>query len=395
MLRSGYARRALVLLASVALAGSCREAPTPFESIDRDDRTIDQPVQLTFNAGTDHTPVWSVGGDSIYYAAASFTGLPSRSNGVLLALSAQSGPAQVVLPELQSDVQLERWLTGPAISPDGQRIAFVDLYTLAIPSDCALDCPNAPQQEYPGFPELDSLRIRVFSLATRSLAGEITVRFNDRAFDLTRPAPGVSGTWVFDMTPYQLRWSLERTPVFRPTWSPDGTRLAFSDGSQLQVWTVGQSTTQPVPNTGDAMFPAWSPDGQTIAYTHAERGNRISNVCNCLNIRGQLSELQDRIRYSGSHEIGTLTLIRPDGSDKREIGSGDAPAWTPNGRLVFRRFNSLYTSAADGSGAVAIAGTESGHVPSVSPDGRLITFAKQTGTGRGFDIWVAPLAGAQ
>jgi serine/threonine protein kinase len=61
-----------------------------------------------------------------------------------------------------------------------------------------------------------------------------------------------------------------------PSWSPDGARIAFirSDGSGLQIWTVGPdgSDLQKLTEGGhDHMYPTWSPDGRQIAfeYDHA------------------------------------------------------------------------------------------------------------------------------
>lgn len=396
MSRQNFVRCAFVTACAAIVTGSCREAPTPFESLDQEFRSLTEPVQLTINAGTDHMPAWSAAGDSVYYSASSFAGLSSQSNGVLLALAPESGPARLLIPELQANVQLEEWLTAPAISRDGEFIALIQLHRLAAPTLCSVSCPE-PYYGHAlpgvGFPQLDSLQIRLFSTKTRSITDVITLRFNDRTFDRTRPWDGVAGTWVFDMRPYQARWAAEQTSIFRPAWSPDGESLVFSDGQQLRIWT--RESVRPIPNTADAILPAWSPDGQTIAFTKVDRGVTERTICDCVSPTGFLSEMQERIVYSGSLADGTITLIRPDGSDKREIGRGDAPAWTPNGQLVFRRDGALYRSNGDGSNATLIPGTNSGHMPSVSPSGRFIAFSRaNTGNGR-FDIWVAPLAGAQ
>lgn len=397
MSRQNFVRCALVAACAAIVAGSCREAPTPFESVDQETRSLTEPVQLTINAGTDHMSAWSAAGDSVYYSASSFTGLASKSNGVLLALAPESGPARLLLPELQGNVQLEEWLTAPAISRDGEFIALVRLHRLAAPTLCSVSCPEpyyALALPSVAFPQLDSLQILLFSTKTRSVMDEITLRFNDRMFDRTRPWDGVAGTWVFNMRPYQARWAAEQTLIFRPAWSPDSKSLVFSDGQQLLLWTRGQSV-QPIPNTTDAILPAWSPDGQAIAFTKVDRGVTERTICDCRSPNGLLSEIQERIVYSGSLTDGTITLIRPDGSDRREAGRGDAPAWTPDGQLVFRRDGALYRSNGDGNNATLIPGTNFGHMPSVSPSGRYIAFSRlNTGNGR-FDIWVAPLAGAQ
>src|SRR4051794_21070816 len=64
----------------------------------------------------------------------------------------------------------------------------------------------------------------------------------------------------------------------QPTWSPDGTRIAFSRSGiapdrGYRIWVVNADGSNPVqltglsnPSSGD-FSPTWSPDGATIAYT--------------------------------------------------------------------------------------------------------------------------------
>jgi Tol biopolymer transport system component len=59
----------------------------------------------------------------------------------------------------------------------------------------------------------------------------------------------------------------------RLVWSPDGTRVAFSDGSD--IWVVSQFSATNLTNTpadGDT-WPTWSPDGTRIAFVSARDGN--------------------------------------------------------------------------------------------------------------------------
>ena len=109
---------------------------------------------------------------------------------------------------------------------------------------------------------------------------------------------------------------------FRPTWHPDGTRIAFvtenvdlnpqSSESRSQLWVVDLNTgrTHEI-SAGDATLPSWSPHGQRIAFTV-----RLGQV---------------------GH--GHVWTIRADGGEPVAATSGLArdwdPAWAPDGRYLY------------------------------------------------------------
>jgi TolB protein len=101
-------------------------------------------------------------------------------------------------------------------------------------------------------------------------------------------------------------------PVEAPSWSPSGTRLAFSDGG-IRVIDV---KSRGVRALGAGRNPDWSPDGRQIAYSG---GND----------------------FTGGHTIG---IMLADGSHRHVIVSSpvelvDEPAWAPNGKqLVYATF---------------------------------------------------------
>jgi dipeptidyl aminopeptidase/acylaminoacyl peptidase len=142
-----------------------------------------------------------------------------------------------------------------------------------------------------------------------------------------------------------------------PTWSPDGTEIAFvsfqddlasldADASRAQVKVMRadgsrvRALTAPEPQTGAV---TWSPDGQRIAF--AAKGN--------------------------------IDVIRADGSQRRVLadveGDQDWPAWSPDGdRILVTASGSgperLSTIPTDGSDSTRL--SQLGSEGAWSPDGR-------------------------
>lgn len=157
-----------------------------------------------------------------------------------------------------------------------------------------------------------------------------------------------------------------------PAWSPDGTRLAFysgPDGSgQLYVAMADGSAVEPIlDSTIGRGFPTWSPDGQWLAY---------------------------QILGSGSGEPPLLAVARADGAEERILltapffsSAFTTARWSPDGtRIAYYRpaedrVNSLI-AVVDLSGNETIVGTEArgAEFPVWSPDGTYIAYVGD-GTG--------------
>jgi tricorn protease-like protein len=142
-----------------------------------------------------------------------------------------------------------------------------------------------------------------------------------------------------------------------PSWSPDGTRVAFAserDGS-VEIWVMNADGTGQVQLTDDpagSTKPAWSPDGTRIAF-------------------------------NGGFDI---LLMNPDGSDvvnlTETLGGGFTPAWSPDGtRIAFVSGAGgldVYIMNSDGSGRVQVTEDPAPDLePTWSPDGLRLAFASE------------------
>ena len=367
--------RVLAGLAMLLGVAGCRDGIGSFVP-EVSNPAADTEVRLTYAAGDQRYPAWSADGDSVYYSGDTFAGMPAAPGGVY-AVPAGGGTARAVLLELQSFANGgPRWFASPSPAPTDGRVAIVELVRPAPPGpSCGCELPE---------PRLITGRIRVRDTRSAGAPDDdvvATVTFAGRDPRTTPPAPGSYLDRVF---PFQRLFAEEGVVAMRPSWSPDGERLVFSDGLQLYLWRVGDASPQPLPGTTDGMLPAWSPDGQRIAFVRWVRTDSTSGTCACPTPRG--TAFLEQIAYVASPEVWT---IAPDGSDAVSLGPGDEPAWAPDGQsLYLRRDDRIVRVALDASELGVVPFTDGAHDPAVSPDGTRLAFARD---GNGYDIWVVAL----
>ncbi len=168
---------------------------------------------------------------------------------------------------------------------------------------------------------------------------------------------------------------------FDPTWSSDGTRIAYRsqrDGND-EIYVMNSDGTCQInltKNPADDWSPAWSPDGTKIAFAHFFDGNSFSDVA----------------------------VIHADGSGLQRLTTshGEYPAWSPDGsRIAFASTRDgnyeIYVMNADGTAQTRLTDNPAYDMsPAWSPDGTRIAFdtqrdsfpPKEVGIGPEFEIHI-------
>lgn len=169
----------------------------------------------------------------------------------------------------------------------------------------------------------------------------------------------------------------------RPSWSPDGSKIAFDRGGEgVWVMDVDGSNQRQITNAG--WNPEWSPDGTRIAYAssrgadHADvwvmnaDGSNETRLTRSPSLNDQNPEWSpsgDKIAWEKQEETNgryQVYKMRPDGTEKTRL-TGSAvrgsysPAWSPDGRkITFLQDGRLVKMNADGTGKKLVTATFNG-----------------------------------
>lgn len=191
-----------------------------------------------------------------------------------------------------------------------------------------------------------------------------------------------------------------------PAWSPDGTRIAYQNTADNEIYAVnidGSGVTN-LTQTGKLIrnwHPAWSPDGTKIAFMSNRTGTAEIYVMNAdgtgqkqltahqdpqqvydypsWSPQGQITFIIARLNDRKVPTMGDVYIINADGSGFRPLGySAGRIAWSPDGKLVAYSSGGLRVMNADGSGT-RIVDAEPECFPAWSADSQQIVYRTAAG----------------
>src|SRR5688572_19164619 len=263
--------------------------------------------QITFSNDSENAPRWSPDGKYLAFTSSRSSGKPGVRGSQVWLLDRNGGEA-FQLTELKGRLQGYEW------SPDSKRLALVI-------GDPDPDAPDPTATPAPGTPPKPPKPIVI---------DRYRYKQDVQGYLLTGRHTYI---YLFDIATKKLeRLTKSKWDESSPSWSPDGTRIAFMSNhaddpdrdpaAQLYVVEAKPGSTEkqltPASTRAGRSRPEWSPDGKVIAFLEG-----------------------DEMKY-GAYGMDHLALVPADGSgpparlkatEDLDRGIG-APRFSPDGKWL-------------------------------------------------------------
>jgi Tol biopolymer transport system component len=270
-----------------------------------------------------------------------------------------------------------------------------------------------------------TLVARRFDLGRRALSGEPVTVAESVAAGAARAAVAVSATNVLAYraggSPRQLTWfdrsgkalgtlgDADRASLWNAALSPDGRRAAVQRTVQenLDIWLIDPTrTTRFTSETGIELYPTWSPDGTRIAF--ARNGKGPSDLFERASSGGGTDELlvsspllkfptdwsadgRFLMYFEASQKTGPDLWVLPMSGDRKPflfLGTGFNEIWgqfSPDGRWVAYQSNEsgrheIYVRPFPGPGGKWPVSSSGGVYPRWSHDGKEVYYIAPNAT---------------
>lgn len=271
-------------------------------------------IQFTSTSKKDTSPCWSPMGDEIAF------------------VSDRSGTPQVWIVnrhggEARQLTQMHHGASSPIWSPDGKKIAFLSQVGVEDVEEKLFIEKTTEEREKEKKEQTTKARV----------IDTLQYKFDDYGFMDQRK----SQVWIIDIESGEItRISKEDRNYSKPVWSPDGKKLVLNcevkdaeyHPGEMQILAIDLMTMTEqalLPNGFMAQSPTWSPDGTQVAFY----GHRFEHKGATLN-RIWIVNVKD-----GSLQVlakdQDLTLGDFCMSDLRADGTNPGPQWSFDGQSLY------------------------------------------------------------
>jgi TolB protein len=231
------------------------------------------------------------------------------------------------------------------------------------------------------------------------------------------------GVWSIDSDGANLhRVSRGLGLAMSPTWSPDGSRIAYTEirdyGGPIILQNLATGARQTVPSSnraGMAITPAFSPDGREMIFAQTSEAGTdlwrvdIARMCCAaqLSTGGKLADNMSPTYSPDGRKVAFIStrpgrpqiyVMDADGADQRALvqysldtGPSDAPDWSPDGlKVAFHRDiaggRQVMVFEFGTGRATAVTSTGRNEDPRWAPDSRHVVYKSNRSGGE--QLWV-------